>query len=67
MNRTQSPIARAVFWTASVLLLGLMLGALAAPPALAATPQGGGEANLIVPDLGSVAVGGMNGRLLLMV
>jgi len=55
-----------------LLLLGLALGGLAAAPdALAAAPTqgqhaGGGEASLIVPDLGQVPVGGMNGRSLLM-
>src|SRR5258705_4418066 len=60
----------------AMLLLALIVGARArAPDALAATAPGtagtgqhagGGEAALIVPDLGSVAVGGMNGRTLLM-
>jgi K(+)-stimulated pyrophosphate-energized sodium pump len=60
----------------AMLLLALIVSALAtAPDALAATAPGtagtgqhagGGEAALIVPDLGSVAVGGMNGRTLLM-
>src|SRR5262245_6854421 len=73
MNRTQSAIARSALSITLVLLLGLTLGALAAAPdVLAAAPTqgqhaGGGEASLIVPDLGQVPVGGMNGRSLLMV
>src|SRR5881409_2237628 len=72
MNRTQSAIARSALSIALVLLLVLTLGALAAAPdALAAAPTqgqhaGGGEASLIVPDLGQVTVGGMNGRNLLL-
>ena len=56
----------------ALLLLALTVSTItAASGALAATPPGagqhaGGEASLIVPDLGSVAVGGMNGRTLLM-
>src|SRR5256712_1094914 len=73
MNRTQSAIARSALWITPVLLLAVALaGFVAIPDALAAAPAagqhtGGGEANLIVPDLGQVAVGGMNGRSLLMV
>src|SRR6266849_5663058 len=72
MNRTQFAIPRLALWIVPVLLLGLTLSALAtAPDVLAAAPAGaqhagGGEASLIVPDLGQVAVGGMNGRVLLM-
>src|SRR6266403_1069998 len=72
MNGPQSLIARSARWITLVLLLGLTLGGLAtAPDALAAAPTqgqhaGGGEASLIVPDLGQVPVGGMNGRSLLM-
>ncbi len=73
MNPAQSAIARSVLSIAAVLLLITALAwCVAAPDVLAATPTegqhaGGGEANLKVPDLGSVAVGGMNGRNLLMV
>src|ERR1700757_1523635 len=73
MNRTQSTIVRSARSIALVLLLGLTVAGLAAAPdALAAGPTqgqhaGGGEASLIVPDLGQVPVGGMNGRSLLMV
>jgi K(+)-stimulated pyrophosphate-energized sodium pump len=43
------------------------LGAQApAPAAAAAAQQGGGEANLILPDLGQVTFQGVNGRTLLM-
>src|SRR5499425_54043 len=72
MNRSQSAIARSTLWIVPLVLLGLVLGGLAAAPdAWAAAPSqgqhaGGGEASLIVPDLGSVAVGGMNGRSLLL-
>src|SRR5262247_4197514 len=72
MNRTQSAIARSPISIILVLLLGLTLGALAAAPdVLAAAPTqgqhaGGGEASLIIPDLGQVPVGGMNGRVLLL-
>src|SRR5438128_4971752 len=73
MNRTHVAIARSALWITPVLLLAVALaGFVALPDALAAAPAagqhtGGGEANLIVPDLGQVAVGGMNGRSLLMV
>lgn len=72
MNSTQSAIARSAMWITLVLLLGMTLGLVAAPGAVAAAPPqgqhaGGGEASLIVPDLGQVPVGGMNGRSLLMV
>src|SRR5499426_3613287 len=73
MNRTQSTIVRSALSIPLVLLLGLTFAGLAAAPdALAAAPAqgqhaGGGEASLIVPDLGQVPVGGMNGRSLLMV
>src|SRR6185436_17793762 len=43
---------------------------LAAPAAQAAAPEGerrGGEANLILPDLNQVPVGGYQGRSLLMI
>src|SRR6185295_11078812 len=73
MNRTLSVIPHSALWIASVLLLAATLAGVApVPDALAATPEqaqhkGGGEANLIVPDLGSVPVGGMNGRTLLLI
>ncbi len=76
MNRMHSATVRSTLRTAAVLLLALtMSAAAAAPEALAAAPAGpagagqhvgGGEANLKVPDLGQVAVGGMNGRTLLL-
>jgi K(+)-stimulated pyrophosphate-energized sodium pump len=55
-----------------LLLAATLAGVAPVPDALAATPEqaqhkGGGEANLIVPDLGSVPVGGMNGRTLLLI
>jgi K(+)-stimulated pyrophosphate-energized sodium pump len=73
MNRTLSVIPRSALWIASVLLLAATLAGVApVSDALAATPEqaqhkGGGEASLIVPDLGQVPVGGMNGRTLLLV
>ena len=68
MNRTHVAIARSALTIVAVLLLGLTLSGLAAAPdALgAAQHPGGGEANLKVPDLGQVAVGGRNGRTLLL-
>jgi len=68
MNRTHVAIARSALTIVAVLLLGLTLSGLAAAPdALAAAQHpGGGEANLKVPDLGQVAVGGRNGRTLLL-
>src|SRR5881296_2324245 len=72
MNRTHVAIVRSALWITPVLLLAVALtGFVAIPDARAAAPAaaqhtGGGEANLIVPDLGQVAVGGMNGRSLLM-
>ena len=54
------------------LLLSLGSAAIAAqPPAAAAQPEpvrhAGGEANLVLPDLGQVDFQGINGRTLLMV
>src|SRR6266849_4175652 len=76
MNRMHSATVRSTLRIVAVLLLALtMSAAAAAPEALAAAPAGpagagqhvgGGEANLKVPDLGQVAVGGMNGRTLLL-
>jgi K(+)-stimulated pyrophosphate-energized sodium pump len=69
MNRTHSVPARSALGIVAMLLLALTVGALVAvPSATAADAQhaGGGEASLKVPDLGSVAVGGMNGRSLLL-
>jgi K(+)-stimulated pyrophosphate-energized sodium pump len=76
MNRMHSATVRSTLKIVSVLLLALTVSAAAAAPeALAAAPAGpagagqhagGGEANLQVPDLGRVAVGGMNGRTLLL-
>jgi K(+)-stimulated pyrophosphate-energized sodium pump len=54
---------------ALVLLAALVVGAapaFAQPTAAAPAHQPGGEANLIIPDLGQVPVMGMNGRTLLM-
>jgi K(+)-stimulated pyrophosphate-energized sodium pump len=51
---------------AALLVLGLAALAIA-PAAFAQAPHpGGGEANLIIPDLGQVHVAGMSGRALLM-
>ncbi|PYN45381.1 MAG: sodium-translocating pyrophosphatase [Candidatus Rokuibacteriota bacterium] len=68
-----SATVRSTLTIVSTLLLALTVSAAAAAPeALAAAPAGagqhvgGGEADLIVPDLGQVAVGGMNGRILLL-
>jgi len=47
-------------------LLALAFVPLAAAPALAAGAAGGGEASLIVPDLGTVTFGAISGRALLM-
>jgi K(+)-stimulated pyrophosphate-energized sodium pump len=47
-------------------LLALAFVALAVAPALAAGAAGGGEASLIVPDLGTVTFGAVSGRALLM-
>jgi K(+)-stimulated pyrophosphate-energized sodium pump len=71
MNWMHSETARAAVGIVAALLLALTACAFAAPEARAAAPAGtgqhaGGEANLIVPDLGQVAVGGMNGRSLLL-
>jgi K(+)-stimulated pyrophosphate-energized sodium pump len=72
MSRKHSPRVHPVGGVSFLLLLALIMIVLAAAPAaLAASPPGtgqpaGGEASLIVPDLGSVAVGGMNGRALLL-
>ena len=52
----------------SALLVMAILGLAVAPVALAAEPahQGGGEANLKIPDLGQVQFLGVGGRSLLM-
>ena len=76
MSETLCPrVARAGI-LAAVLILQAVVGApavLAAPQATdavavqqAAPHRGGGEANLILPDLGSVSFQGVNGRTLLM-
>jgi len=59
-----------------ILVLLMLLTALVGLPAMAAAQQpesttpaaeaGGGEASLVLPDLGSVDVGGFNGRTLLL-
>src|SRR5499426_2747146 len=72
MNRMYSAPARSALGIVATLSLALTVWALAVPSATfaqaAGTSQhaGGGEASLKVPDLGSVAVGGMNGRSLLL-
>jgi K(+)-stimulated pyrophosphate-energized sodium pump len=69
MNRMHSAPARSVVGIVATLLLALTVSAfVAVPSATAADAQhaGGGEASLKVPDLSSVAVGGMNGRSLLL-
>jgi K(+)-stimulated pyrophosphate-energized sodium pump len=69
MNRKHSAPARSALGIVVTLLLALTVSAfVAVPSAPAADAQhaGGGEASLKVPDLSSVAVGGMNGRSLLM-
>src|SRR5262245_54954896 len=72
MNRRYSAPARSALAIVAMLLLALTVSALAVPSATFAQTAGsgqhagGGEASLKVPDLGSVAVGGMNGRSLLL-
>jgi K(+)-stimulated pyrophosphate-energized sodium pump len=69
MNRKHAAPARSALGIVVTLLLALTVSAfVAVPSATAADAQhaGGGEASLKVPDLSSVAVGGMNGRSLLM-
>jgi K(+)-stimulated pyrophosphate-energized sodium pump len=72
MNRMYSAPARSALGIVAMLLLALTVSVLAVPSATFAQTvgtgqhKGGGEASLIVPDLGSVAVGGMNGRSLLL-
>ncbi len=48
------------------MLLSLAATLLAAPRAFARSPQHGGEANLVLPDLEAVQMLGMNGKQLLM-
>ncbi len=70
MRRTSSGVSWPLVLRISFALLVLALAA--GGPALADAAQGsqphagGGEANLIIPDLGQVPVGGMNGRTLLL-
>src|SRR3972149_4278130 len=73
MNGTRETHRRAL-WVLPVLLALVLLAAMAGPaldPAWAqgaaapAQPQGGGEANLKIPDLSQVSFGGMTGRSLL--
>jgi K(+)-stimulated pyrophosphate-energized sodium pump len=72
MNRMHPAPALSALGIIAMLLLALTVGALTIPSAAFAQTagpgqhKGGGEASLIVPDLGSVAVGGMNGRSLLL-
>src|SRR5713101_1242492 len=66
----------ALFWLPALLVLILVTGIAGPPPAEAQAPtaaaqqqsaphQGGGEANLKIPDLAQVTFGGMSGRVLL--
>ncbi len=67
----------ALFWRPALLVLILVTGIAGPPPAEAQAPtaaaqppqgaphQGGGEANLKIPDLAQVTFGGMTGRVLL--
>jgi K(+)-stimulated pyrophosphate-energized sodium pump len=66
----------ALFWLPALLVLILVTGTGGLPPAEAQAPtaaaqppsaphQGGGEANLKIPDLAQVTFGGMTGRVLL--
>src|SRR5713226_1706794 len=67
----------ALFWLPALLLLILVTGIAGPPPAEAQAPtaaaqppqsaphQGGGEANLKIPDLAQVTFGAMTGRVLL--
>ncbi|HEV8531675.1 MAG TPA: sodium-translocating pyrophosphatase [Methylomirabilota bacterium] len=66
----------ALFWLPALLVLILVTGIAGPPPAEAQAPtaaaqppgaphQGGGEANLKIPDLAQVTFGGMTGRVLL--
>ncbi|MDP2700815.1 MAG: sodium-translocating pyrophosphatase, partial [Candidatus Rokubacteria bacterium] len=73
MNRTPEAHRRAV-WVLPVLLALVLLVAMAGPAldaawaqgaAAPAQHQGGGEANLKIPDLSQVSFGGMTGRTLL--
>ena len=73
MNGTRETHRRAL-WVLPVLLASLLLAAMAGPvldtawaqgAAAPAQHQGGGEANLKIPDLSQVSFGGMTGRSLL--
>jgi K(+)-stimulated pyrophosphate-energized sodium pump len=58
---------RAILVLSLVVVLAVVTGFLAAGPAMAASGHaGGGEASLIVPDLGQVTFGAFNGRTLLL-
>src|SRR5262245_23807107 len=71
MRSTPSGVAWPLVLRLSLAVIALALAA-AAGPGLADAAQGsqphagGGEASLIIPDLGQVPVGGMNGRVLLL-
>jgi K(+)-stimulated pyrophosphate-energized sodium pump len=77
MNALRKPVWRRAAATLLLALLALTVASLAGlstvlaqttpgAPAAAAPHAGGGEANLVVPDLGQVRLLGMNGRVLLM-
>ena len=76
MNATGLTYRRAAAWLGAALLLFSVLALAVAPAALAQTPapagapgtpakHGGGEANLIIPDLGQATFFGVGGRFLL--
>ncbi len=67
MNRTTSGFRRVPHGLPRALLLVALISLAAAPAALAEAPhQGGGEATLKVPDLGSATFVGVSGPTLLM-
>jgi K(+)-stimulated pyrophosphate-energized sodium pump len=72
MKRMDARRPGALLWLVPALLVVASLSAVAVPGALAQSappavaPHGGGEASLIVPDLGGVAFGAVSGRTLLM-
>jgi K(+)-stimulated pyrophosphate-energized sodium pump len=64
LSRPPIVLTAAVFIVLSMMLVAAP-AVWAQAPAAPAPPHGGGEASLVVPDLGQVTFGGINGRTLL--
>jgi K(+)-stimulated pyrophosphate-energized sodium pump len=66
-GRTAALAALPLFAGLSAIVFALLSAVSPRSAEAAAPPQHGGEASLVLPDLGSVDVMGMNGRSLLLI